>query len=48
MVEQSIQEGYESDIEVVPNLKAQEVYTAYLDLNLTRATKIILIGLPLQ
>ena len=38
-VEQSIQEGYESDIEVVPNLKAQEVYTAYPDLNLTHATK---------
>ena len=39
MVEQSIQEGYESDIEIVPNLKAQEVYTAYQDLNLTHATE---------
>ena len=36
-VEQSIQEGYKSDIEAVPNLRAQEVLTAYSDLNLTHA-----------
>ena len=38
-VEQSIQEGYESDIEAVPNLRGQEVFTAYSDLNLTHATE---------
>ena len=38
-VEQSIQEGYKSVIEVVPNLRAQEVFTAYSDLNLTHATE---------
>ena len=36
-IEQSIQEGYESDIEAVPNLRAQEVITAYPDLELTHA-----------
>ena len=38
-VEQSIQEGYESDIEAVPNLRAQEVLTTYSDLNLTHANE---------
>ena len=38
-IEQSVQEGYESDIEAVPNLRAQEVFTTYSDLNLTHATE---------
>ena len=38
-IEQSIQKGYESDIEAVPNLRAQEVITAYPDLDLTHATE---------
>ena len=38
-VEQSIQEGYESDIEAVPNARAQEVITTYPDLDLTHATE---------
>ena len=38
-IEQSIQEGYKSDIEALPNLRAQEVITAYPDLDLTHATE---------
>ena len=47
-VEQSIQEGYESNIEAVPYLRAQEVLTAYSDLNIHMQLKIIPIGLQHQ
>ena len=39
-VEQSVQEGYDSDIEAEPNSRAQEIFTAYPDLNLTHATEV--------
>ena len=38
-IQQSIQEGYESDIKAVPNLRAQEVITICPNLDLTHATE---------
>ena len=39
-IKQSVPEGYDSDSEAVPNVRAQEVFTAYPDLNLTHATEV--------
>ena len=39
-VEQSVQEGYDSDIEALPNVGAQEVLTTYTDLNFTHAKEV--------
>ena len=39
-VEQLAQEGYDSDIEALPNIRAQEVLTAYTDLNFTHAKEV--------
>ena len=35
-----MQEDYESDIEAVPNNRAQEIITAYSDLDFTHATEV--------
>ena len=40
MVEQSVQEAYDSDIEVIPSNRVQEILSAYPDLNLTYAKEV--------
>ena len=39
-VEQSVQETYDNDIEVIPSNRVQEILSAYPDLNLTYATEV--------
>ena len=39
-VEQSVQEGYDSDTEAIPSNRAQEILSAYPDLNLMHATEV--------
>ena len=39
-VEQSVQEAYDNDIDVIPSNRVQKILSAYPDLNLTHATEV--------